>query len=29
LLQDFLADFIDKANTKIYDEEDLKNNLEE
>jgi hypothetical protein len=29
LLQDFLADFIDKANTKIYDEDDLKANLEE
>ena len=29
LIQDFLADFIDKANTKIYDEDDLKTNLEE
>jgi len=29
LLKDFLADFIDKANTEIYDESDLKNNLEE
>lgn len=29
LLQDFLADFIDKANTEIYDEWDLKSNLEE
>ena len=29
LLQDFLADFIDKSNTEIYDESDLKNNLEE
>ncbi len=29
LLQDFLADFIDKSNTQIYDEQDLKANLEE
>ncbi len=29
LLQDFLADFIDKSNTEIYDESDLKKNLEE
>jgi hypothetical protein len=29
LLQDFLAEFIDKSNTEIYDETDLKNNLEE
>ncbi len=29
LLKDFLADFIDKANTEIYDEWDLKSNLEE
>ncbi len=29
LLQDFLADFVDKANTKIYDEWDLKTYLEE
>lgn len=29
LLQDFLADFIDKSNTEIYDEWDLKSNLEE
>ncbi len=29
LLQDFLADFIDKANTEIYDEWDLKMHLEE
>ncbi|HOG15388.1 MAG TPA: hypothetical protein PK674_02265 [Candidatus Absconditabacterales bacterium] len=29
LLQDFLAEFIDKSNTDIYDETDLKNNLED
>ncbi len=29
LIQDFLAEFIDKSNTEIYDETDLKNNLEE
>lgn len=29
LLQDFLADFMDKSNTEIYDEWDLKSNLEE
>jgi len=28
LIQDFLADFIDKSNWEVYDEWDLKNNLE-
>lgn len=28
LIQDFLADFIDKSNGEVYDEWDLKNNLE-
>jgi len=29
LIQDFLADLIDKINTEIYDETEIKNNLEE